>query len=220
MQQVLREVLWSLSSTLISHQRSHGDLQPGESLTDGIAAGHAPSLPGLCSPQHPASSAPALPAGKPLNSQSSEEQMPWQSWFSRAISLSLPHSSSFPIPPSPCCSPSPCPSLISTSPMRSCPLWAHRYMCWQQIPENPCCRPRDVPFLPPIPSRGRGNIPAPGWPSARPCHLPVPSRPAGRGDHCTVERHVSIDLQSNLIGLWRPLDWFHLEQGLQKYMNK
>lgn len=48
------------------------------------------------------------------------------------------------------------------------------------------------------------------------CPLP-PRRP---GDHCTVERHVSIDLQSNLIGLWRPLDWFHLEQGLQKYMNK
>lgn len=53
---------------------------------------------GSAPPQHPAASAPALPAGKPLNSQSSEEQMPWQSWFSRAISLPLPCSSSFPIP--------------------------------------------------------------------------------------------------------------------------
>lgn len=51
----------------------------------------------------------------------------------------------------------------------------------KQIPENPCCRSGDVPFLPPIPSRDRGDVPAPGWPSAHPCHLPVPCRPAGRG---------------------------------------
>lgn len=30
----------------------------------------------------------------------------------------------------------------------------------------------------------------------------------------------SIDLQSNLIGLQRPLDCFHSEQGLKKYINK
>lgn len=180
---VLRELLWALSSTLISHEGSRWNPQPGESLADGITGEHALSVPGLCSPQHPASSAPALPTGKPLNSQSSEEQMPWQSWFSRAISLSLslPCSSSFSIPPSPCCSPSPCPSSISTSPTWRCPLWAHYYVYRQQIPENPCCRPGDVPFLPPIPSRSRGDVPAPGWPSARPCHLSVPSRPAGRG---------------------------------------
>lgn len=174
MQQVLREVLWSLSSTLISHERSHRNLQPGESLADGIAGERASSVPGLCSPQHPAASAPALPAGKPLNSQSSEEQMPWQSWFSWAISLPLSRSSSFPIPPSPCSSPSPCPSFI---PGVELPTVGSPLHVLQQIPENPCCR-LDVPFLPPIPSRSRGDVPAPGWPSARPCHLPVPSRPA------------------------------------------
>lgn len=30
----------------------------------------------------------------------------------------------------------------------------------------------------------------------------------------------SIGLQSNLTGLWRPLDCFHPEQGLKKYINK
>lgn len=31
---------------------------------------------------------------------------------------------------------------------------------------------------------------------------------------------MSIDLHSNLLGLWRPLDCFHSEQGLRKYTNE
>lgn len=81
--------------------------------------------------------------------------------------------------------------VLATNPRKSllqarrCPLPAPNPFTEQR--RRPCPRLALCPLLSPA------------------CPLP----PCWPGDHCTVERHESIDLQSNLIGLWRPLDWFH-----------
>lgn len=68
---------------------------------------------------------------------------------------------------------------------------------------------RRCPLPAPNPFPEQRRRPCPRLALCPPLSPACPLPPRWPGDHCTVERHVSIDLQSNLIGLWRPLDWFH-----------
>lgn len=217
----------SLSSTLISHQRSYRDPQAGETLlADGIAA--APScLPtgcgaGACTERAGSQLSPPIsgtpqpqpwlcPQEKPLCPKSPEEQMSQQSCFSRAICLP-------PSPPSPSLPSPQTPSLAHLhipaggSPSHLAAIHPGRYP-WQTR------KRKNLPFLPPaIPSRGRGDVPAlvTCLSPARPRHPP----PCCQGIIARQKDALSIDLQSNLIGLQRPLDCFHPGQGLKKYINK
>jgi len=140
-----------------------------------------------------------------------------QSRVTRVISLPPLPPPSLPLP-----APRPRPLPSSTSPVRSCPPWGHHRISWRfTLGDRYLLQGRRSPLSAPVPWPGGGDGPAPGWPSAAPVPCPPPaSRPAGRGIIEQWKDAPSIDLQSNLIGLRRPLDCFHSEQGLKKYINK
>lgn len=68
-------------------------------------------------------------------------------------------------------------------------------------PRKSLSRARRCPLPAPNPFPGQRRCPCPRLALCPPLSPARPLPPGWPGDHCTVERHVSIDLQSNLIGL-------------------
>lgn len=155
----------------------------------------APSVLGLCSPQCPPAAALALPAGEPRGAAVTAELV---------FTGHFPPRSSHPVPPCPCRSPqrgAACRGVTVTVTIK--PLAAHP---WRHL-----LQARRSPLPAPSPSPGQKQCPCPRLalcpPLSPACPLPAPDTPGlpprWPGIIAQWKDAPSIDLQSNLIGLWR-----------------
>lgn len=204
------------SEKLLGTRRQDKSWQMAQPLCLAAGLGHAPSTPGLCSPWAPQPQPLLCPRENVSIPKAPSSRCHGRAGFHgqfTSILLLLSH------PRSPLLS-----QTLSLAHLHV-PNMGHHHIYYlsplQYNPGDTYCRPEAVPFLPPVSAPGRGDVPAPVTclSPACPWH-PQPSTQQTGGIIAQWKDMPSIDLQSNLIGLQRPLDCFHSEQGLKKYINK